>query len=228
MEIIDPNPKGRILRNIPNDYEFDISRYFNEGWELFKRAPGVFIGFTVVYVAVLAAASFIDETFSSVVNMFITPIAAAGYYTAASVVDKKGHIEFNDFFRSMDRYWHLFLFNIIVAILTAIGLVLLIIPGIWFAVAVMFGYPLIALERMSFTDSIEVSIRVIHKKWFHFLLLAFLLVLVLLAGAILCGIGILVAMPLAYCILYACYRHVIGSAGGEDKLGIEDHLINDF
>lgn len=228
MEIIDPNPKSRILRNLSNDYEFDISRYFNEGWELFKRAPGVFIGFSLVYIVVLGAVSFIDETLSSVVNLFVTPIAAAGYYTAASVVDRKGHIEFNDFFHSMDRYWHLFLFNIIVAILTAIGLVLLVIPGLWFAVAVMFGYPLIALERMSFTDSIEVSIRVINKKWFHFLLLAFLLLLVLLGGVILCGVGILVAMPLAYCILYACYRHVIGTSGGESKFGIEDHLVGDL
>ncbi len=228
MEIINPDAKSRILRNLSKGYEFDINRYFNEGWELFKRAPGVFIGFTVVYLATIAVVGYINENLSSIVNLFVTPIAAAGYYTAASIVDRKGHIEFNDFFHSMDRYWQLFLLNLVVTILSVIGLVLLIIPGIWFMVAVMFGYPLVALGRLGFIDSIEVSIRVINKKWFHFLLLGLLIALVLVVGVLACGVGILAAIPLAYCILYACYRHVIGSIDGDEGLNLEDHLITDF
>lgn len=228
MQIIDD--KQRIIHRGSRDYQFDIQRYFNEGWELFKQGAGVFIGFTLIYFVILVLTStltsFIDETLNSVINFFITPIFTIGMLTGAEAVAKKGRLDFEDLFRSTDRYLHLLLFNLIAAVMVGIGLVLLVLPGIWVMIALTLGSPLLILTRLGVIESIEASLRVVTKKWFYFLLFVFLLALVIIVGVLACGVGLLAAIPLSYCILYACFRHVT-QAEGDENVRLEDHLVDD-
>ena len=221
------NSKEQILSRISDDYTFDINQYLNEGWKLFGRAPVVFIGFTFLYFLVSFGISALDQTVAYAINVVLTPIITAGYLTAAKTLDKTGRLEFGDFFKGLDRFWHLLVLHIAVNIIVVFGLVLLILPGIWVAVALMFAFPLVALSGLGFIDGIEVSIKVINKKWFNFLLLALLIFAIILGGSLLCGIGLLAAVPLTYCVLYVCYRDIIGNEADRD-LDLEDHLVSDL
>lgn len=224
MEII--TTKEKILSRISSGYNFDINRYLKEGWELFARAPAMFIVFTLLYFVAGNIISVIDPRLSIISSFVLGPIATAGYFTAADTVKKKGTLEFSDFFTAMDRIGHLILLQIVVFVLAAIGFALLILPGIWLMVALMFSFPLVVLSGLSFIDGIEVSIRVINKKWFNFLLLGLLAIAILLAGAILCGVGVLAAVPVMYCMFYSCFTDVLGT--NDDGLKVEDHLVSDI
>lgn len=58
--------------------------------------------------------------------------------------------------------------------------------------------------------------QVVNRTWGQALLLLLLEVLLLLAGALLCGLGLLVAQPLVVCIATAAYRQLFG---GDDRTG---------
>ena len=66
-----------------NGYEFDMNLYFSEGWQLFKKGAGSFIGFTLLYFVVTFAIGFIP--FVNFLSNFLQYILLAGFYTFCRV-----------------------------------------------------------------------------------------------------------------------------------------------
>jgi hypothetical protein len=64
---------------------------------------------------------------------------------------------------------------------------------------------------------------VVDPQWWQVLLLGLLQALILLVGALLCGVGLLAAAPLAVCISTAAYRQLFGS---EDRTGLLGRPLN--
>ena len=94
--------------------------------------------------------------------------------------------------------------------MTVIGFALLILPGIYLAVAYLFAQPLVIDKGADFWQAMETSRKLITKKWFSFFGLLLVLFLLNLAGAILLGVGLLVTIPLSSCILAAAYEDIVG------------------
>ncbi|MEB3313392.1 MAG: hypothetical protein VKL98_04535, partial [Cyanobacteriota bacterium] len=65
-------------------------------------------------------------------------------------------------------------------------------------------------KHMNFWSAMETSRRLITKKWFSFLGLGLLMSLLILAGVVFFGVGILVTAPLASCVLTAAYEDIVG------------------
>src|SRR5690606_23476808 len=159
-------------------------------------------------------------------SMIVVPVLVAGYYVGIKKIDEENAVELGDFFKSFDNWQQVFLFGLVSGLLIFLGFILLILPGIWFAVAVMFGYPLIVFAKLEFWDSIKTSVNLINKKWFHFFGLAIVLALINMVGALLLGIGLFITIPLSYGTIYACYKDVVGF-GGTVERDITDHLVDD-
>ena len=77
--------------------------------------------------------------------------------------------------------------------LTAVGLFLCVLPGIYLAVSYVFVLPLVIDKKMEFWTAMEVSRRVVHEQWFSVFLLGLALFVICCAGALLCGVAILAA-----------------------------------
>jgi hypothetical protein len=56
----------------------------------------------------------------------------------------------------------------------------------------------------------ETSRRLITKKWFSFFGLGLLMFLLILAGLLCFGVGVLVTIPLGSCVLTAAYEDIVG------------------
>lgn len=97
-----------------------------------------------------------------------------------------------------------------IAFLLFLGFLLGLIAAIYLAVAYTFALPLVVERRLGFWQAIETSRKVIAKRWFSFFGFMLLLFLVNLVGALLCGLGLLVTVPLSYCAIVAAYRHILG------------------
>src|SRR6056297_1538135 len=203
---------SRIERKIQNGYSFELEKYFSEGWKIFRKEPGPFILYGLVAGLILAALSMLPEVLGEVASYLITPPLTAGLFIGARKLDHEGALEFNDFFKGFDHIVQLFLVTLITGVLIGIGFVLLILPGIWFAVAVSLTIPFIVFARLDFWESIKASVKLVNKKWFHFFALLILLGIFNIVGALFLVVGLLITFPVTYCILYAVYKDIVGFA----------------
>ena len=140
----------------------------------------------------------------------VTPALTAGYYFVAFQLARGRDAVFGDFFQGFNKFLPIFLTALVAGILTAIGFVLLVLPGIYLVVAYLFAQPLVIDKSADFWQAMETSRKLITKKWFSFFGLLLLLFLLNVAGAIVLGIGLLVTVPLSVCIVAAAYEDIVG------------------
>ncbi len=140
----------------------------------------------------------------------VAPALTAGYYFVAFQIARNRDAVFGDFFQGFNKFLPIFLTSLVSTILTAIGFVLLLLPGIYLAVAYLFAQPLVIDKNADFWQAMETSRKLITKKWFSFFGLLLLIFLLNLGGAMLLGIGLLVTIPLSVCIIAAAYEDIVG------------------
>ncbi|PSN13398.1 hypothetical protein C7293_16120 [filamentous cyanobacterium CCT1] len=204
------------------DYDVKIGNYFSRGWEIFKQKAPLFVLFTLmlfliqVVIAILPypLGSRSDEPVPGGILSFafnvVAPALTAGYYFVAFQLARGRDAVFGDFFQGFNKFLPIFLTALVTGILTAIGFVLLVIPGVYLAVAYLFAQPFVIDKSADFWQAMETSRQLITKKWFSFFGLLLMLFLLNLAGAIVLGIGLLVTVPLTVCIVAAAYEDIVG------------------
>jgi hypothetical protein len=99
-------------------------------------------------------------------------------------------------------------------VLIAIGLVCLVLPGIYLMVAWMFARILIIDRGLEFWPAMELSRKIVTRHWWK--LFGFWLVLVLmnLAGVLACGLGIFFLAPIGVAAAVYAYEDIFGWARG--------------
>lgn len=209
MDILDTPQGSNTSRKTPQDlldhgYDFDIGDAINEGYELFRVKMGEFIGYTVLVILISIAASFIP--FASVI---IGAPLSAGFFIMAHQVRIKGNTDFGVFFKGFDHFVPLILYSIVASLLIALGFVLLILPGVYLAVAYGLAIFFVVFYKMEFWDAMEWSRKVVTKRWWKFFLLLIVLAFINLGGALAFGIGVLFTIPLSQCALYSAYSQIV-------------------
>lgn len=224
----DNSPKSvdNLLRE---GYSTDIGGYVNRGWAILQQKLGSFIGFLLVLVLINLAFSALirivdpaafDPSSSAppsgagiLVNIISSVISIplnAGFFIVALKIAKQRTTSFSDFFRGFNYFLQLFLVTLVGGLLIALGFLLLIIPGIYLAVAYTFAIPLVIERKMDFWQALETSRKIITKQWFAFLLLGLVVFLINFLGVLPCGLGLLITVPLTYCIVTAAYESILG------------------
>jgi len=104
----------------------------------------------------------------------------------------------------------LLLLSLVAGLFIGIGTILLVIPGIYLAVAYLFASYLVVDRRLDFWPAMELSRRTVTPRWFGYFAFMLLLALLNLAGALLLGLGLLVTIPLSFCAVTAAYADLFG------------------
>jgi uncharacterized membrane protein len=91
--------------------------------------------------------------------------------------------------------------------------ILLLLPAIYLGIAYTFAIPLIIDRRMDFWPAMETSRKLITKKWFGFFGFSIVLGLINMGGALICGLGLLLTVPLSVCAIAAAYENIVGLTG---------------
>ncbi|MBN2747286.1 MAG: hypothetical protein JXR34_11225 [Bacteroidales bacterium] len=95
--------------------------------------------------------------------------------------------------------------HLLMSIITVAGLYLLVVPGIYFAIAYYFAIPLIINRDIKIWEAMELSRSIITKQWFRFFLLVLILLVFNVIGAIFFGIGLLFTIPLTYAAVHVVF-----------------------
>lgn len=194
---------------VKKDYTVNRSEYISRGWELFKENAGGFIGFSALTLFINIVLQFIPMLGFLVRTAIFAPLVG-GFYVVAFKMIKKQKAEFADFFKGFGFFLPLLLAGLLTGFFTIVGLILLVIPGIYLAVSYMFTFLLIVDREIDFWQAMEISRKFVTKNFFSFFLFLLVLFLINVGGLLLFGVGLLVTIPLTLCAVAAAYDDLLG------------------
>lgn len=221
----DPNAPGSSYRP-GGTSSWTIGGVVSAGWEGFKRDPVTLIAAGVIgYMLVFAlgivaglfgaggneptAGAFVQFVFS-IAQSILAAFLSIGWIRIYLTTARGGKADLSQLFSGGDVVVWMVIGNLLVTVGAALGLILLILPGI----VLMLGWSLtsffIADAGMGPVQAISASWNATRGQKLH--LFGFFLVLGLMgiAGALACGVGLLVAMPVAGVAMATVYLQLSG------------------
>ncbi|MDX1692410.1 MAG: hypothetical protein R3208_01520 [Ketobacteraceae bacterium] len=225
-----PGTGQSVEAAISGDYDFELSGVLSEGWQKTKGVKRYILGaILVMYVVLFAvfmvmgflvaptttspepsAIGVLMQLVMQVVMMAITLPVMAGVFIVCLKQLRGQPVEFGDAFSQFGKTGKLILTSILMNIMIMIGMLLLIIPGIYLAIAYMMAIPLIVDRDMSPWDAMETSRKAITKHWFKFFLFMIVMSLVLALSMIPLGLGLIWTIPMMSLAFAVMYRDTFG------------------
>ena len=190
------------------DYDLQIGKCISRGWNLVMKHFWLTVGATFLIHLIVTAIGVIP-----VVGWALTAVFIGGLDWMFLKLVRGQKAELGDAFAGFNlAFMPLALFGVVATLLIFLGVVLCILPGIYLAVCWMFFTPLIILDkRLEFWDAMELGRKVVSKHWWHIFGLALVCGLVLICGALVCVIGVFIAMPIVRAAIVYAYEDVFGA-----------------
>jgi uncharacterized membrane protein len=171
-------------------------------------------GFEYSTSASLGAASIAVLVLGGIV-MFVVIGAIQSAYLAGSLDIANGQpVSIGSFFKPRN-VGSVILATVIVGILTSIGNALCVIPGLIVAIFTLFTTVAIVDRNLGAIDAIKHSFEIAKSNFVQVLLTWLMSIVIVLVGALLCGIGLIVALPVATLFLVYAYRRLSGGPVAE-------------
>lgn len=96
----------------------------------------------------------------------------------------------------------------LVTMLTLVGFLLLLLPGIYLSLAYIMVMPLVVDKGMPPWQAMEASRKAIHKHWFKVFGLYFVMMLIILVSLVPLGLGLIWTMPMVIMVGAILYREL--------------------
>ena len=132
------------------------------------------------------------------------------YFHMAHMAGRDLQIEIPDFFRGFDKAANLILLGLLVFLIVFLGLVLLILPGIYFGVSYVFTPLFVWFYDTKPSEAIRLSRLTVSGNFGQIFLLLLILAGINLLGILAMGVGVLLTLPFSYCVIYAAFDDIIG------------------
>ena len=216
---------GSVERGIAGNYQFEIKEVLSEAWSKTNGSKLTFLVAYVIYVAILAVVGFVvglvTVSFDKVGFDFfdflrnLIPVIV-GMPMAAGLVmlglRRSAGVQTSPMI--VLSYYHLwipiFILTLFLDILVVVGLALLVIPGIYLAVAYTMATPLLVEKGLAPWEAMETSRKALTHQWFKVFGLMLILGLLNLATILTLGIGLFWTVPLTFISIGLLYQKVFG------------------
>ncbi|MEJ6681890.1 MAG: hypothetical protein QNL21_07340 [Flavobacteriales bacterium] len=169
MEVIDEGllPGGEQNNDlndlIAKGYNFDFGKYISDGFDIFKKDAGSFIGFGILSGLILALAGMIPFG-----GLIMAPSITIGYSIYSHKIVNDQSRQFSDFFKGFNGriFGQLILVSIVSSVITGLGIILLILPGIYLAVGYIFASQIVLFydPKTEFWEAMEFSRKLVTKN----------------------------------------------------------------
>lgn len=191
------------------------------GWESFKKRALFLVGLTLIIIAVSMASSYIFGNFSNGILAFIGFLASLSVSILLDMGVTAFVLKYHD---NVDapKYsdlWHPqpFLYyagaTVLSALMVMIGLVLLVVPGIIFALSLMFVKFVVIERGLAPIEAMKESARIAKGHRWELLILLLAIIAINVIGAIPFGLGLLVTIPVSALAVAHKYRSLVHGAG---------------
>lgn len=251
---MDASLQSKINDLSTNGYQIEIGKYISMAWENFKKAPGQYIGYLIVFFAILMGLSMVPF------GGLASPIFSIGFAIVANKIQRGEQIEFGNFFGGFkSNPGHLLLVGLISGLIIAaimipifliggvsmfvigegvldssganVGLLVILgflafIPIIYLGLSWSWATYFVAFKGLDFWPAMEASRKIITREWFSFFGFAIVLGLIGMAGTLCLGFGLLVTIPLVSIASFIAFEQIVG-LDNEHEIDLMDHLISD-
>jgi len=185
---------------LARDYRLEIGSCLGRSWNLLTRHFWLIVG-----------AAFVLGLIQSAIGLLAGVCIGSLYYLLLKLI-RGERAEFGDAFAGFSlAFLQLFLAGLVSGLLSCVGLLFCLLPGIYLAVAWVFALPLVIDKKMDFWPAMELSRKVVHRHWWVVFALLLLNMLVCLLGLAACFIGVFIAQPVAYGALIYAYEDIFGA-----------------
>ncbi len=182
-----------------------IGEWISEGWELVKSDLWNFIILTLILFLIEIAASF-----TYIGTLIVTGPLLCGYYYIILNKIRGGKFNIGDLAKGFNFFVPALLALLLIAILTAIGLIFCIVPGLIIGAMYQFTFPLIVEKKLGLWEAMEESRKIIWPHIFQFMIFIIVLGLIDILGVLLCCIGTLITTPILFCSMAYAYKDMVG------------------
>jgi len=192
----------------------DIGKAVGRGWALVRDNIGVLVGATVLGWLITVGLAFVP------VVGWVVGIVVIGGLDYMFIRRIRGEaVQVGDVFAGFNlALVHLTLAGLVKWLLTSLGFLLCILPGIYLGVGYVFALPLVIDKKMEFWPAMEVSRRVVHHHWWSTFALVIILAVIAIAGFLACIVGALVTVPVASASLMYVYEDLFGPVVSSSNL----------
>lgn len=219
---------GSLEKGVAGDYTISIGEIIREAWRRTSGNKGKILLALLIYFIALAiiniAIIFILFSVSIAVNGRILALLyqallivanaplMAGMWMIGIKLARDEQVSVLELFAHFDKLVPLAITSLLVAVLTYVGMLLLVIPGIYLAVAYFLAVPLVVDKKLGPWQALETSRKAITKHWFEVFGLLIVCLLLYIAGALPLLIGLIWVLPLLFIAFGIVYRNIFGGA----------------
>ncbi|MEE9102406.1 hypothetical protein [Pseudomonas nitroreducens] len=221
-----------IEEALARGYDFTIGDVIQEAWQRVSGTKGLIIAGFIVYGVVVQIVSFAlglvlgigyaasgTEVSASVaiLQLVVGVIAGAVGYPFLAGINMLGirraadqPVSFNEMFSHFGLFIPLLITGLIMTVLIYLGMLLLVLPGIYLSIAYILAIPLAVERKLSPWQALEASRKAITQHWFKVFGLFLVLGVIIMVSAIPLGIGMVWSLPLAIICIGVLYRTIFG------------------
>ena len=203
----------RWAENVP-PYPVEIGRWLTLGWHVLAADLFGWILLTIVYGAVQIVAS----STGIGVLLILGPLEVGLYAVVLSRL-RKGTLEIGELGRGFSRFIPGFLAGCFVGVLATVGLAFLIFPGLVVLALYLFTFALISDFDIDFWTALEVSRKVVARRWVDWTLFVLVQTMMLLIGTAFCGVGLLLAFPWIKISTAVAYEEIFAPVLAQQGVG---------
>ncbi len=202
------------------NYDWTINDVLNEAWQKTR-------GFKLVYIVAIIVYLVISQGLSTVINYLasdslgvvfigqlliglITYPLAAGLMMMGVKRSLGLDVNFSTLFDYFNKAVPLFIMMLLASLIMFVGFVLLIIPGIYIAVAYSLALPLMVEKNLGIWEALETSRKAITHCWFRFFGLILIMILIIILSILPLGIGLIWTLPMLSICTGIVYRELFG------------------
>lgn len=194
--------------------KFSIKEAFSKGWEVFKKNYLILIAVTAINLVITGAPNaWVEKTNSSmfpfdIIVWIIAAFLQIGIITITlKLIDGK-EAKIEDLWTNARLIWRYLSVMILYGFIVFIGLILLIVPGIIWAVKYQFAEYLVVDKNMDPMTALRESGKITEGIKLRLILFGFAMVGLMILGAIALGVGIFIAIPVTWIAYAYVYRNL--------------------
>lgn len=193
------------------DYQVGIGCCISRSWELVKTHFWLTVGAVFIVSAIECALGAIPILGAAATMVMAGAFHGGLFYLFLKLIrGQQAGIE--DAFAGFKlAFVPLMLAGIVVSVLSSLGFLLCILPGIYLAVAWVFTFALVIDRKIDFWPAMELGRKVVTKHWWTVFGLLVVNALVCLLGLICCLVGVFVAMPVTIGAVAYAYEDIFGA-----------------
>lgn len=188
----------------------DVGQCLQRGWDLYRRAPLLLSGVTVLAAALNAIAGTIPFA-----TLLVYGPLLGGLYLLIIRLERGEPVGIAQYFDAFKLFLPLLLVTLLTSLFVSIGLLLLVLPGIFVALIYSLSTLNVVDRGLDFWPAMERSRKMIMANFWAYLVLALVSLVVILVSAIPFGLGLLISVPVALGAQYTFYLGLEGRLEGE-------------